>query len=212
MGVNVYTADTWLLMTAGLHVPVIPLIEVAGNTGTLLPAQIMREVPRLNVGVTFGVTVTAKVVGVAHCPAVGVNVYVPEAWLFTTAGLHVPVTLLVAVAGNAGTGLPAQIVSVLPKLNAGVLFELTVTFNVVSVAHDPGAGVKVYTPEDWLLITDGLQVPFTLFVDAVGNVGTAAPAQTVKDVPKLNAGVTIGFTVTVKVTVVAQGPAAGVKV
>jgi hypothetical protein len=38
----------------------------------------------------------------------------------------------------------------------------------------------------------------------VGNVGTVAPAQIVDDVPKLNAGVTIGLTVTEKVAVIAH--------
>ena len=42
------------------------------------------------------------------------------------------------------------------------------------------------------------------FVDVVGNVGTVAPAQIVDDVPKLNAGVTIGLTVTTKVVAVAH--------
>ena len=42
------------------------------------PAQMVRLVPKLNVGVTFGFTVTVNVVVVAHNPAVGVNVYTPE--------------------------------------------------------------------------------------------------------------------------------------
>ena len=58
--------------------PVTPLSEVVGNVGTASPEQIVNVVPKLNVGVTFGVTVTVRLVVVAHCPAVGVNVYVPE--------------------------------------------------------------------------------------------------------------------------------------
>ena len=46
----------------------------------------------MNVGVTCGFTVIVKVVVVAHCPVVGVNVYVVVAWLFK-AGLQVPVML-----------------------------------------------------------------------------------------------------------------------
>ena len=42
------------------------------------PAQMVRLVPKLNVGVTFGFTVTVNVVVVAHNPVVGVNVYTPE--------------------------------------------------------------------------------------------------------------------------------------
>jgi hypothetical protein len=58
----------------GLHVPVIPLSEVVGKTGTAPPAHIVSEVPNANVGVVLGVTVTVNVVVVAHNPAVGVNV------------------------------------------------------------------------------------------------------------------------------------------
>ena len=54
------------------------LSEVVGSTGMTPPAQIVREFPKLNRGVIFGFTVTAKVLVVAHDPAVGVNVYVAE--------------------------------------------------------------------------------------------------------------------------------------
>jgi hypothetical protein len=50
------------------------LVDVVGKAGTGLPAQIVSAVPKLKTGVTFGLTVTAKVVVVAHCPAEGVNV------------------------------------------------------------------------------------------------------------------------------------------
>jgi hypothetical protein len=63
---------------AGLQLPVIPLLEVVTNAGTVPPAQIDKLVPKLNVGVTMGFTVTVKLAVVAHCPAVGVKVYVPE--------------------------------------------------------------------------------------------------------------------------------------
>jgi hypothetical protein len=61
------------LIEEGLHVPVIPLADVAGNEGTFAPAQILRNVPKLKVGVTTGFTVTTKFTVVAHCPADGVN-------------------------------------------------------------------------------------------------------------------------------------------
>lgn len=51
-----------------------PFVDVAGSVGTELPAQIDKAVPKLNVGVTLGCTVTDNVVDVAHCPAAGVNV------------------------------------------------------------------------------------------------------------------------------------------
>lgn len=63
-----------MLTVAGLHVPLMPLLEAAGKTGTLPPEQIVSELPKLNVGVTFGLTITLKLVVVAHCPAAGVNV------------------------------------------------------------------------------------------------------------------------------------------
>jgi len=51
---------------------VIPLLEVVGKADKTAPEQIVAT--GLNDGVTFGVTVIVKVVVVAHCPAVGVNV------------------------------------------------------------------------------------------------------------------------------------------
>ena len=53
--------------------PVIALSDVTGKEGTVPPAQILRVVPKLNVGVAFGVTVTVKVVGRAHTLPVGVK-------------------------------------------------------------------------------------------------------------------------------------------
>lgn len=74
--VKTYFPLAWLLTTEGLQVPLIPFVEVAGNTGTVSPAQIVKLLPKLNTGKTFGVTVTVNVVtgGVTHCPAFGVNV------------------------------------------------------------------------------------------------------------------------------------------
>jgi hypothetical protein len=61
-----------VLSKAGAHEPVIPLLEVVGNGASVAPEHI--GATALNVGVTFGLTVMVKVVVVAHCPAVGVNV------------------------------------------------------------------------------------------------------------------------------------------
>ena len=49
----------------------------------------------------------------------------------------------VDVVGNSGTFPPVQIVSSVPKLNAGVIVGVTDTVNIVVVAHTPAAGVKV---------------------------------------------------------------------
>ena len=46
---------------------------MVGNNGTVPPEQIVSVVPKLNVGVMFGLTVTVKVNVVAQVPAVGVN-------------------------------------------------------------------------------------------------------------------------------------------
>ena len=63
------------------------------------------------------------------------------------------------------------------------------------------------------MLTDaGLQVPAIPLSDVVGKAGTVPSAQIVSDVPKSNEGVRLGLTVTVKVIVVAQIPASGVKV
>ena len=61
-----------VLSKAGDQVPVIPLLEVVGNGARTAPEHIVAI--GLNVGVILGVTVIVKVVVVAHCPAVGVNV------------------------------------------------------------------------------------------------------------------------------------------
>jgi hypothetical protein len=50
----------------------MPLLEVVGNGAKVAPEQM--GATAVNVGVTFGLTVIVKVVVVAHCPAVGVNV------------------------------------------------------------------------------------------------------------------------------------------
>ena len=71
--------------------PLYLLVDVVANVGTVPPAQIVNVVPKPNVGVMFGLTVTVNVAGNAHSPAVGVNVYAEVFWLSTVEGLHVPV-------------------------------------------------------------------------------------------------------------------------
>ena len=61
-----------MLLRAGLHVPVIPFVEVVGKAVSGAPEQI--GATAANVGVMFGLTVIVKVVDVAHKPAVGVKV------------------------------------------------------------------------------------------------------------------------------------------
>ena len=61
-----------VLLIAGDHVPVIPLVEVVGNADKLAPEQI--DATCVKVGVVFGVTVIVMVAVVAHNPVVGVKV------------------------------------------------------------------------------------------------------------------------------------------
>ena len=61
-----------VLLGAGDHVPVIPLVEVVGRVGKVVLIQI--GLIALNVGVAKGVIVIVSVVEFAHCPAFGVKV------------------------------------------------------------------------------------------------------------------------------------------
>ena len=55
-----------VLIVAGFQVPAIALSDVLGNAGTVAAAQIVSDVPKMNVGVMFGFTVTANVTIVPH--------------------------------------------------------------------------------------------------------------------------------------------------
>ena len=74
MGVNVYTPEVVLLTVEGLQVPLTPLVELFGSTGTDPEPQMIRLVPNGKVGVVRCITVIVLVIGLAHCPPVGVNV------------------------------------------------------------------------------------------------------------------------------------------
>ncbi len=64
--------DAVLLTVAGIHVPVMPFVDVVGSIGEVAPAQIGLTVEK--VGVMLELTVTSNVVVAAHCPEAGVNV------------------------------------------------------------------------------------------------------------------------------------------
>ena len=133
-----------MLTTAGDHVPLMPLFDVAGRTGTAVPEQITCSLPKLKVGVSMGCTVTTKVTLLIHSPGklLGVKVYTPEVCASTTAGFQVPSIPLTDVVGSAGTVLPAQIVNAVPKVNAGIVLGVTFSVNDVVVPHWPAAGVN----------------------------------------------------------------------
>jgi len=61
-----------LLTTDGFHVPEMPLVEVVGNVGAVVPAQIGLMVAKVGVMVEF--TVTVIVTGVAQGFELGVKV------------------------------------------------------------------------------------------------------------------------------------------
>ena len=52
------------MFIAGLQLPVMPLLDVVGNAGSVAPEQIGET--GLNVGVIFGFTTIVNVVGMAH--------------------------------------------------------------------------------------------------------------------------------------------------
>ena len=85
-----------------------------------------------NDGVTLELTVIVNVVAVAHCPEVGVNVYV-VVFVLSNAGDQVPVILLFDEVGNAFNDVPEH--TGITDVNDGVTLELTVIVNVVAVAH-----------------------------------------------------------------------------
>ena len=114
------------------------MLDVVGRAVNVAPEQI--GATAVNVGVMFGFTVIVNVVVVAHWPAVGVNVYVVVAVLFS-AGAQVPVIPLLEVVGKAASVAPEQIGAT--ALKVGVILGLTVIVNVVVVAHCPAIGVNV---------------------------------------------------------------------
>src|ERR1044072_2819517 len=138
VGVNVYVVVV-VLSKAGAHVPVIPLLEVVDNGASVAPEHIGPTA--VNVGVTLELTTIVMVAVFAHCPAVGVNVYVVVVVL-SKAGAHVPVIPLLEVVDKGVKVEPEQIGRT--AVNVGATFALTVIVKDVVVAHCPAVGVNVY--------------------------------------------------------------------
>ena len=78
------------------------------------------------------------------------------------------------------------------------------------VAHWPAVGVKLYVVVVVLLTVAGNQFPAMPLLEMDGKTGTADPLQIAAT--WVNTGITLAFTVTVSVFVVAHCPADGVKV
>ena len=89
-------------MVDGFHVPVMPLFDVVGKVGAV--AFWHSGAIAVNAGISCGLIVMFSVVGVAHWPVVGVNVYVvvPAVLVLMVDGFHIPVMPLLDVVGNAG--------------------------------------------------------------------------------------------------------------
>ena len=98
-------------------------MEVVANGASVAPLHI--GATALNVGVIIGLTAIVNCVKVAeaHCPALGVKVYVVVAVLFI-AGDQIPVIPFVEVVGKAANGEPEQIGGTVLKV--GVIKGLTV--------------------------------------------------------------------------------------
>jgi hypothetical protein len=117
---------------------VYPSREVVGKAVKVPPSQI--GATALNVGVVFGVTIIVSIAVVAHCPAVGVKVYVVVV-LLSKAGDQRPVYPSSEVVGSAFNVPPGHIGAT--AVNVGSIFGFTVIVSVVVVAHCPAVGVKV---------------------------------------------------------------------
>ena len=106
--------------------PIIPFVDVPGKAGTEPPAQILSVVPKVNVGVTRGITVTDIVIGIPHWPPAGVKVYESVAVLFITAGLHAPLIPLFEFGGKVGGVEPAHIGGIEEKVGMNIGFDKTI--------------------------------------------------------------------------------------
>jgi predicted peroxiredoxin len=217
-GVKVYVCipTVEVLIVDGDHVPVIggELVELVGNVPGIAFWQYGPNC--VNVGVTGAVIVMVIVVVVAHCPAVGVKVYVciPTVEVLIVDGDHVPmiggelVELVGKVPGVSFWQYGPNCV------NVGVTGAVMVMIMVVVVAHCPAAGVKVYVciPTVDVLIVDGDHVPVIggVLLELVGKVPGVAFWQYGPNC--VNVGVTGAVIVMVIVVVVAHWPAVGVKV
>ncbi len=119
-----------VLINAGVQLPVMPLFDVVGNGDKAEPAQMAGTWVKL--GCVFGFTKMVIVPSEAHCPPLGVKVYVVVKVLFR-AGVQVPVMPLFDVVGKGDKVPPAQILGACVKL--GVMIGFTTMVMVVVVPH-----------------------------------------------------------------------------
>ena len=180
------------------------MFDVEGNEFKLSPAQIAETCVKL--GTITGFTTMVNVLVSAHCPALGVNVYVVVVVLLSV-GLQLPVTPFKEFVGKAFNTAPAQIEATGEKL--GTTNVLTSMVILAVVAHCPAVGVNVYKVV-LELFKAGLQTPVIPFNDVVGKALSVAPIQIGGTC--VNVGVTFEFTTIVNVAVFAHWPTVGVNV
>ncbi len=118
------------LFKAGVQDPVIPLFDVVGNGDKAAPAQMAGTWVKL--GCVFGFTKMVIVPSEAHCPPLGVKVYVVVKVLFK-GGVQVPVMPLFDVIGKGNKVPPAQMPGTCVKL--GMAIGFTTMVMVVEVPH-----------------------------------------------------------------------------
>jgi hypothetical protein len=203
VGVKVYVVVV-VLSKAGAHVPVIPLFEVVDSGDKVAPEQI--GATAVNVGVMLELTTIVIVAVVAHCPAVGVKVYVVVVVL-SKAGAQVPVIPLFEVVDSGASVAPEHIGPT--AVNVGVMLELTTIVSVAVVAHCPVVGVNVYVVVV-ALSNAGDQLPVMPLLEVVGNGVNIAPEHI--GPTAVNVGVMLELTTIVIVAVDAHCPASGVNV
>ena len=121
--------------------PLMPFSDVDGSCGA--EAFTQNGPIGSNTGIIVLVTTILKVVLVAHWPGYGVNVYVlvPATLVSITAGLHVPVMLLLEMTGNEGA---AELMQSGPIwLNDGVMTGLTIIVREAVLVQRPASGINV---------------------------------------------------------------------
>ena len=130
-----------MLIVAGLHVPLMPSIEVVGNAVAADPWQNGPMGAKLTA--TSGLIVILMVAVEAHWPGFGVNVYVvvPTFAVFIVAGLHVPEIPSVDLEGRTGATLFWQNGPI--GFTMGFTTGLMLTIIVTILPHCPALGVKV---------------------------------------------------------------------
>jgi hypothetical protein len=169
-GLKVYVVVAELLII-GDQVPAIPLVEFEGKAANVEPAQIAATC--VNVGTIAVPTVIVIVWVVAHCPELGVNVYV-FVIVLSKAGDQFPVIPLLDVVGSTVNVPPVHIG--FTCVNDGTIGGFTVIVIVCIDAHCPTVGLKVYV-FDIVLSNAGVQVPAIPLLEVVGNADNASPEQ-----------------------------------